>query len=184
MGDRVKEDSGYALRRPSAPDPELSPVGPSCDLTEWLGGTRAGHARPPRCPAVLDHLAFVDTEGDPTEPVYPLAGPAHMGAAACFNTVGQECTNGQVSNAAFIAPQSLIRSVFRYRAARTRSRLRAKSRLARRRVRANVRALRRHQRRADGPPPGRLVSMSPCRAMAPPSQLVAPLSADALGTAA
>ena len=51
-------------------------------------------------------------------------------------------------------------------------------------LRSSVAELRRDQPTADGPSPGRLVSMSPCRAMAPPVRLVAPSSADALGTAA
>ena len=74
------------------------------------------------------------------------------------------------------------------RVVRSRRTPRAEWRLAMRKgqtpLRADIAELRRDQSRLRAPSPGHFVSMSPCRAVAPPTQPVVPSSADALGSAA
>jgi hypothetical protein len=192
-GDWAEECSAFTFQRPIAPNWDLPPVVPSCALSKRLGGcTPAGYVSLPRCPTVPDHLAPIAADRDPAEPVvfYSMAGPVYNGAAACHGADAQDgiWTNCRPSNGAGFALPPMTFSLPLCRVARTRRPPRAERRWAMRhgrcRVRSDVGALRQDQPRTDGPPPGRLVSMSPCRSMAPPAQLVAPLSADALGRAA
>jgi hypothetical protein len=145
-----------------------------------------------RRPTVPDHLAPIVSDRDPAQPVvfYSLSAP--NGAAACF---GADDRNGTAPNSATFdaAVIELQRVTFAARWRRllfywSRRQTRAQRRLAKRngrvRVRAGVGELRHDQPTGNGPSPGRLVTMRPCRPMAPPAQFVAPISADALGTAA
>ena len=133
--------------------------------------------------SVKPDLSPVVSDRDPAQPFvcYSLSVP--NGAAACCGADDRDASapNSAMFDAAIIAVRPSP-------VARTRRPPRAERRLGnrhgRRRVRADVGELRRDQPTVGGPSPGRLVRMSPCRAMAPPAQLVAPLSADALGTAA
>lgn len=142
-----------------------------------------------RRPTVPDHLTPVVSDRDPAEPVAFYYLRASNGGAACVGAVGRDSTNRRPSNAAVVAVLSVTFPVpwGRRRVWRTRRLLRAKWRLLMRKgrspIRANVGELRHDQPTVGGPSPGRLVSMSPCRAMAPPARLVAPMSADASGTA-
>jgi hypothetical protein len=140
-------------------------------------------------PPVNPDLTPAVSDRDPAEPVvfYSLFESPHRGAAArgFVDDRGVTSTNSRPSSAAVIA---MSFEVPVRRVVRSRRTPRAEWRLAMRKgrspVRTDVGELRRDQSRLRAPSPGRLVTMSPCRAMAPPAQLVAPLSADALGTAA
>jgi hypothetical protein len=137
-------------------------------------------------------LSPVVPNRDPAQPVvfYSLSVP--NGAAACCGAVDRVGTapNSAMFDAAVIALQTVTfaaswrRLLFYWSRRQSRAQRRLAKRHGRVRVRAGVGELRHDQPTGNGPSPGRLVTMSPCRAMAPPTQLVAPLSADALGTAA
>jgi hypothetical protein len=137
-------------------------------------------------------LSPVVPNRDPAQPVvfYSLSAP--NGAEACCGADDRDASapNSATFDAAVI---ELQRVTFAARWRRllfywSRRQLRAQRRLAKRhgrvRVRAGVGELRHDLPTGNGPSPGRLVTMSPCRAMAPPAQFVAPISADALGSAA
>lgn len=137
-------------------------------------------------------LSPVVPNRDPTQAVvfYSLSAP--NGAEACFDADDRNGT--ALSSAMFDAAVSALqRATFAALWSRllfywSRRQSQAQRRLAKRhgrvRVRAGVGELRHDRPTGNGPSPGRLVTMSPCRAMAPPAQLVAPISADASGTAA
>jgi hypothetical protein len=144
-------------------------------------------------PTVPDHLAPIVSDRDPAEPVvfYFLVSPPN-GASACFGADDRDGTapNSATFDAAVIELQRVTfaarwrRLLFYWSRQQSRAQRRLAKRHGRVRVRAGVGELRHDLPTGNGPSPGRLVRMSPCRALAPPAQLVAPLSADALGTAA
>ena len=132
-------------------------------------------------------LAPVVSDRDPAQPVVFYYLRASNGAAACcfVDDRGVTSTNSCPSSAAVIA---MSFEVPLRRVVRSRRTPRAEWRLAVRKgrspLRTDVGELRRDQARLRAPSPGHFVTMSPCRAMAPPARLVAPISADASGTAA